>query len=320
MAWIESHDTLPRHPKTRRLARLLGVPVPQALGHLHLLWWWTLGFGHNGTLDGYSAEDAADELMWDGDPNALVQSLLAVGFLDGPPEGPWHVHDWTDYAGRLEAKRADDRARAKAHREQRRASAAGNPVAAADRPDRPPTRAEDEQPTVREPSAERTQTVREPSAERTKKSDVTVPYRTMDPDQQHQHGRARDPAVARRLESAWFQYMGGPISPVALEDLRDYLSPDPGRQVPAVTCDVIELALQAAHDNGVRKLVYVKRVLDGAIARGITDRATWEASEGQRQQARATTRASPGASEPKPSRTAAAYLAEDDPAGRRDWG
>jgi len=179
MAWIESHDTLPRHPKTRRLARLLGVPVPQALGHLHLLWWWALGFGHNGMLDGYIAEDVADELMWDGDPTVLVDALLAVGFLDGPPEGPWHVHDWADYAGRLEAKRADDRARAKAYREQRRAGAAGDPASDGGIPDRHPPRAENERSPVREPSEARPQTVRVQFADGTQQSVATVPNRTV---------------------------------------------------------------------------------------------------------------------------------------------
>ena len=33
--WIKSHQTLKGHPKMKRLTRLLGVKVPQAIGHLH---------------------------------------------------------------------------------------------------------------------------------------------------------------------------------------------------------------------------------------------------------------------------------------------
>ena len=44
MAWIESHQELWRHPKTKKLARLLGVSVPTVVGHLHGIWYWALDF------------------------------------------------------------------------------------------------------------------------------------------------------------------------------------------------------------------------------------------------------------------------------------
>jgi len=39
VAWIESHQTLGQHPKTRKLARLLNISAPTAVGHLQFLWW-----------------------------------------------------------------------------------------------------------------------------------------------------------------------------------------------------------------------------------------------------------------------------------------
>ena len=39
MAWIESHQEIWRHPKTKKLARLLSVSVPTAVGHLHGIWY-----------------------------------------------------------------------------------------------------------------------------------------------------------------------------------------------------------------------------------------------------------------------------------------
>jgi hypothetical protein len=48
MPWIESHTNLARHPKTRRLCRLLDVSVPAAIGHLHLFWHWVLEFAPSG--------------------------------------------------------------------------------------------------------------------------------------------------------------------------------------------------------------------------------------------------------------------------------
>ncbi|MCL6594044.1 MAG: HNH endonuclease, partial [Alicyclobacillus sp.] len=97
MAWIESHTELSEHPKTRRLARLLGESIPAAIGRLHLLWWWATKYAIDGDLSRYEPEDIADALMWDGDPHKLVSALIQAGFIDEP----MYIHDWDDYAGRL---------------------------------------------------------------------------------------------------------------------------------------------------------------------------------------------------------------------------
>ena len=112
MAWIESHQELARHPKTRRLARALGVSVPAAIGHLHLLWWWALDYADDGDLSGYDASDIADAVLWDGDHQELWAALLQAGFVDSGPDGV-RIHDWMHYAGRLlERRKADvDRVR-----------------------------------------------------------------------------------------------------------------------------------------------------------------------------------------------------------------
>lgn len=107
MAWIESHDTLKDHHKTRKAARLLGVSIPAMIGHLHLLWHWCLTFAEEGDLTGYDAHDIADAMMWEGEPQALVDALLncgregKAGFLAHGPDGSLLVHDWWDYAGQL---------------------------------------------------------------------------------------------------------------------------------------------------------------------------------------------------------------------------
>jgi hypothetical protein len=91
MAWIESHDALARHPKTRRAARALNISVPQMIGHLHCLWWWALEY--------------AEGAMWEDDPGALVTALCQVGFLDMDTNGGLSIHDWAEYTGRLIAMR-----------------------------------------------------------------------------------------------------------------------------------------------------------------------------------------------------------------------
>ena len=59
MAWIESHQELWRHPKTKKLARLLAVSVPTAIGHLHGIWYWALDFAQDGDLRRYDPEERA---------------------------------------------------------------------------------------------------------------------------------------------------------------------------------------------------------------------------------------------------------------------
>ena len=113
MAWIESHQEVGRHPKTKKLARLLGVSLPAAVGHLHYLWWWALDFAQDGTLGKYDAADIADAMQWDGDADQLIDALLSAGYIDDTGSG-LVIHDWAEYAGKLLERRAKDRARKRA--------------------------------------------------------------------------------------------------------------------------------------------------------------------------------------------------------------
>lgn len=115
MAWIESHDTLKDHPKTRRLRRLLGINLAQAIGHLHLLWWWAATYAQDGDLSHYDAIDIAEAADWDGDPEQFLSALIEAGFVDQDDDGT-RLHDWYDYAGKLIELRARDAARKRAAR------------------------------------------------------------------------------------------------------------------------------------------------------------------------------------------------------------
>lgn len=122
MAWIESHDTLAEHPKTKRLARLLRVSRPAAIGHLHLLWWWAIKYAQDGDLTQFDAAEIADACMWDGDPDQFVEALVQARFVDRLPDGRLEIHDWWEYAGRLLQKREQARERARQWRNQRKSS------------------------------------------------------------------------------------------------------------------------------------------------------------------------------------------------------
>lgn len=110
MAWIESHEDLPNHPKTRRLARMLGISIPATVGHLHLLWYWVLKYSDDGDLGGFTDDDIADAAMWEGDPVAFFHALVDAGFIDKDEDGA-RVHDWHDYAGKLVQRRKANRER-----------------------------------------------------------------------------------------------------------------------------------------------------------------------------------------------------------------
>ncbi|MFB5189043.1 hypothetical protein [Alicyclobacillus fastidiosus] len=116
MAWIESHQTLAEHPKTKRLARSLGVSRPTTIGILHMLWWWAIDYAEDGYLSKYTNEDIADAVMWDGDPDLLIQALQHSGFVDED----MRLHDWDDYIGKLNDRKEKNRERQKKARERKK--------------------------------------------------------------------------------------------------------------------------------------------------------------------------------------------------------
>jgi hypothetical protein len=142
MAWIESHQELDDHPKTRKAAALLGISVVTMVGHLHILWHWALSYAQDGDLTGFLPEDIAIGAKWDDDPerfvNALVNCKLGAnkaGFVERTADGDLVLHDWWEYAGKYVAKRQADAERKRLDREaaaaERKAPAGGKPAAPA---------------------------------------------------------------------------------------------------------------------------------------------------------------------------------------------
>lgn len=115
MAWIESHQELARHPKTKKFARKVGITVPAAIGYLHLLWWWAMDYAQDGDLSLYEPDDIADALMWDGSQDDLLAALIESGFLEN--DDGLFIHDWHEYAGRLLEKRKQNTERKRKSRD-----------------------------------------------------------------------------------------------------------------------------------------------------------------------------------------------------------
>lgn len=121
MAWIESHQELARHPKTRKAARALGISRAAMIGHLQCLWWWALDFAEDGNLSKFAPDDIAEEALWEGDPDRFIAALLDCGDGDGAGfmeriDGQLQIHDWWEYAGKLIERRRKDRDRKREER------------------------------------------------------------------------------------------------------------------------------------------------------------------------------------------------------------
>jgi DnaD/phage-associated family protein len=115
MAWIESHQELARHPKTKKFARMLEISLPSAVGHLHFFWWWAMDYAQDGSLARYDAADIADACGWEGEASTLQNALIESGFIDDENDD-LIIHDWHEYAGRLIEKREQNKERKKKSR------------------------------------------------------------------------------------------------------------------------------------------------------------------------------------------------------------
>lgn len=107
--WIESHQELGSHPKTQKLARILGLSKPTVVGHLQYLWWWATDYAQDGDLSRFDSLDIAIGAEWEGNPDLFLDALIRAGFVDGG-EGLC-IHDWHDYAGKLIERREKNAAR-----------------------------------------------------------------------------------------------------------------------------------------------------------------------------------------------------------------
>ena len=121
MAWFECHQTLARHPKTLKLAMLLGCDRRYAVGLLVDLFSWGLdAAGIYGALPDVSADAIAMALDLTGKKgSAAVDALVQAGYLERNSDGGYAIHDWNDYAGKLVAARIKDK--------ERKRNSGGNP-------------------------------------------------------------------------------------------------------------------------------------------------------------------------------------------------
>lgn len=97
MVWIESHTTLRTHKKLKPLCDDLNISRAQAIGHLHMLWWWTIENREFGDLNSLYPQDIANACDWRGEPSRLIRALKKNGWLTSDMK----INDWMSYVGKL---------------------------------------------------------------------------------------------------------------------------------------------------------------------------------------------------------------------------
>lgn len=93
------------HPKTLDFAARLDVILPQAIGHLELLWAFVAQKTPHGNVGKWPDGAIARASQWSGDPTAFVTALCEAGFLDEHPVHRYIVHDWQEHAPRWVASK-----------------------------------------------------------------------------------------------------------------------------------------------------------------------------------------------------------------------
>jgi len=94
------------HPKTRRLANLLGLEPWGALGILEALWHFTGQFAPDGELSRFKSSEIAAGVRYTGNANELLSALMEAGWID-KYRSRLVIHDWPDHADQAVKKRVE---------------------------------------------------------------------------------------------------------------------------------------------------------------------------------------------------------------------
>lgn len=116
MPWIKSDEALASHPKLTLIASDLGISKVEALGYLHLMWYWVLKFCDDGNITKY-IDIFPTEIGWKGDSDLFIETLVNRGFIDKSKTKKYTIHDWLDYSGKYFEKKEANRLRVEKHRQ-----------------------------------------------------------------------------------------------------------------------------------------------------------------------------------------------------------
>jgi hypothetical protein len=98
------------HRKTRRLAALLKIEMPAALGYMEALWSVAAEQTPCGDIGKLSNQDIADEMFSTIDPDELINAIIGAGLLEKHSIHRLIIHNWaerTDQTTRRKVARND---------------------------------------------------------------------------------------------------------------------------------------------------------------------------------------------------------------------
>jgi hypothetical protein len=100
MAWIESHQSLERHPKTLDLMTRMGWDLDTTIGKLQRFWWWCVDYAEDGDLQKHNDGRLGGAVGLNGEEaKAFKVAMVEACWLDRDPY--FRVHDWWNYIGRF---------------------------------------------------------------------------------------------------------------------------------------------------------------------------------------------------------------------------
>lgn len=94
----------PDHPKTRMLAGRLNLKRYEVVGILESIWHFTASYAKRGDIGKWSNEEIARAVGWEGDPDELIDALVASKYLDECEQNRLLVHDWKEHADQTVAR------------------------------------------------------------------------------------------------------------------------------------------------------------------------------------------------------------------------
>jgi len=83
--------------KFKKLKMRLGLTQWQTVGLLESIWAITASSAPCGDIGKFSNEDICASIEWDGDYDAVIDALIATGWIDESDEFRLVIHDWSDH-------------------------------------------------------------------------------------------------------------------------------------------------------------------------------------------------------------------------------
>lgn len=116
--WFPVHQEVTRHPKTKKLSRILKISNQEAVGYLIFLWSWACDYAKDGILEELK-EEIEDGCDWRGEPSVLLDALIQSRFIIDTEEVGLVINDWDEYGKKCFDKKQQNNERQKKYREKK---------------------------------------------------------------------------------------------------------------------------------------------------------------------------------------------------------